>query len=113
MFYGPLEAGIGRNVRGWRCRLSSMLNNIGGGRTRTFFKLVERSTSLGVGECVEVICSTIITIAVNASFLLTRYHGGPQRLDRYGSGSTTFCNAYFLYRPRTYFEVSTRYMYIY
>ena len=39
MLYGPLEAGIGRNVSGRHCRRSSMLHNIGGARIRLFFKL--------------------------------------------------------------------------
>ena len=41
MVYGLLEAGIGHNAGGQHCRRSSVLNNIGGARTRTFFNLVE------------------------------------------------------------------------
>ena len=41
VLYSPLEAGIGRNVSGWRYRRSSTLNDIGGAATRAFFKLVE------------------------------------------------------------------------
>ena len=39
MLYGPLEAGIGRNVSGWRRRRRSALNNIEGAIARTLFKL--------------------------------------------------------------------------
>ena len=41
VLYGPLGAAIGQNVRGWNGRRSSTLNNIGGVRFRTFFKLAE------------------------------------------------------------------------
>ena len=41
VLHGPLEVGIGRNVIGRHCRPSLMINNVGGARIRTFFKLVD------------------------------------------------------------------------
>ena len=38
----PFETWIRGNIIGCHCRQSSMLNNIGGARTRTFFKLTNR-----------------------------------------------------------------------
>ena len=48
MLYGPLEAGIGRNVSGWNYRRSSTLNKMGFARTRTHVFQVGKSVICGV-----------------------------------------------------------------
>ena len=77
----PSEAWIGGNISGCHCRQSSMRNNIGGARTRMFFKLTNRWRSdsfsvlfwgvFRVEERIELIWHLYKYIGVNESFNLT------------------------------------------
>ena len=42
VLYGPVEAGIGRNVSGWHCRRSSTLNDIDRWRENSYVFQVGR-----------------------------------------------------------------------
>ena len=71
------EAWIGGNISGCHCRQSSMLNNIGGARTRTLLKLTNRwrFTVLSWGvfrveERIELIWHLYKKIGVNLIFKL-------------------------------------------